>query len=189
MLSDKQILKKFKNVMIDLETLGTMPGSIILSIGAVPFDSTGVSYNTFYTEINTPSSRQFLISQKSTLEWWEKQTAQNHLLQRCDIGGTSARTAFSSLLSFLGENCTDDLKVWGNGASFDEPILATALERFGIQVPWKYYNSRCYRTLKALGAEKGVQEPKNMYQHNALSDAAHQADHAVRIAQALGLVF
>ena len=34
----KQQRQVFHDVMIDLETLGTTPGCVILSIGAVPFD-------------------------------------------------------------------------------------------------------------------------------------------------------
>ena len=69
-----------KNVMIDIETLGTRPGSIILSIGACAFDPADISsvgsdarYE-FYENIDPEDCKSLgLTSDPSTVAWWAKQ--------------------------------------------------------------------------------------------------------------------
>jgi inhibitor of KinA sporulation pathway (predicted exonuclease) len=47
---------------------------------------------------------------------------------------------------------------------------------------WKFYNNRCYRTLKNLPAAKGTTIDRGTgTHHNALDDAVSQAKHAVQI--------
>ena len=70
---------KIAHVMIDLETLGTLPGSVILSIGAVVFDpSKPISEcieGQFYCVVNTEDSlRHGLKLNQATLDWWERQS-------------------------------------------------------------------------------------------------------------------
>jgi hypothetical protein len=66
-----------KDIMLDLETLGTKPGGIILSIGAAQFDlKKGLidADNTFYENIQISDSveKGFTITGE-TIEWWFKQ--------------------------------------------------------------------------------------------------------------------
>lgn len=45
-----------EDMMIDIETLGTRPGSVILSVGAVMFDRHGVGHGeTFYMNVERES--------------------------------------------------------------------------------------------------------------------------------------
>ena len=65
--------------MIDLETLGTQPGSIILSIGAVLFDPTKAPHEClgeeFYYVIGKPTCLAAgLTFSQDTLDWWKKQS-------------------------------------------------------------------------------------------------------------------
>jgi hypothetical protein len=69
--------------------------------------------------------------------------------------------------------------VWGNGASFDVPLLEAAFAKCSIKPHWKYYNSLCYRTLKNL--YKAIQYIPPRMKHSALEDAKAQAAHAERI--------
>jgi hypothetical protein len=73
--------------------------------------------------------------------------------------------------------------VWGNAASFDLKILEKAYKLMQIEVPWKYYNEMCYRTLKNLYPE--IKIMCNPHKHEALQDAIYQAEHAVRILNTL----
>jgi exodeoxyribonuclease VIII len=82
---------------------------------------------------------------------------------------------FDLFLSRYGE----DVKIWGNGASFDNVILANAYRRNDLNIPWKYYNDRCYRTMKSLAPH--IKMEREGTHHNALSDAISQANHLIRI--------
>ena len=61
------------NLMLDIETLGTGPNSVILSIGAVEFDETGV-ISKFYEAIDPESCTDWgLQIDARTVLWWMDQ--------------------------------------------------------------------------------------------------------------------
>lgn len=171
------------HVMIDLETLGTKPGCTILSIGAVMFDEDGLGAE-FHEIISRSSCHNVgLVEDPQTMEWWAKQTneARETLQKASSNDGTNIWSALSKFYLFLEHNTEslDQLRVWGNGAAFDEPILTAAHAAVHFEPPWKFYNSRCYRTLKALRPD--VKLVRTGTHHNALDDALSQAEHAVRL--------
>ena len=173
------------DVMIDLETLGTTPGSVVLSIGAVARGSS-LSTNVadrFYARLNLRDSiyRGLKIS-SDTMSWWRKQT------EEAWQESTSAVTPLrESLLAFAGwllelragsaEAATGNkLRLWGDSASFDLGLLAAVFRAADVTVPWSYQEEFCYRTLRAI---RGSEKPRAKLQHDALSDAAAQLEHLV----------
>lgn len=177
--------------MIDLETLGTQPGSVILSIGAVLFDPTKpvdeCLGEEFYCVIGVPTCEVVgLTISQDTLDWWEKQSPEaRKVLTEARDPATSAslKTALGDLAIYLPAG----VKVWSNGANFDQPLLDVAYNRIGSTIPWKYYNSRCYRTIVNLHPNEKTMRPPTVCAHNALEDAKWQAKHMVNVAQILGL--
>lgn len=179
-----------RHVMIDLETLGTQPGSVILSIGAVLFDPSKPVGECLGGELYSVVSRQSCEAAKlevsqDTLDWWEKQSpeARTVLTQALGEGATAIGAALKELADFIPEGA----KVWSNGANFDQPLLDVAYNRCGISLPWKYYNSRCYRTIVALHPNEKAIRPPTVCAHNALEDAKWQATHMTGVVSALGL--
>jgi exodeoxyribonuclease VIII len=168
--------------MVDLETLGTHPGCIVLSIGAVMFDATGVDTNTFYAEINQGSSeRHGLRADMSTLNWWAVQGVEaRDVLIRTHEGGYPLPEALLDFAVWLPM----DTLVWGNGASFDNAILAQCYRAIGAEPPWKFGHDRCYRTLKSIGPYVPFERTGTF--HNALDDAMSQAIHASTILKRMG---
>lgn len=178
-----------QNVMIDLETLGTQPGSVILSVGAVLFDPTKPPSecigNELYMVIGKKSCEEFgLTTSKDTLEWWEKQSPEaRKVLDEAACSENDLRAVMSRLSQFIPAGA----KVWSNGANFDQPLLDVAYHKCGISLPWKYWNSRCYRTILALHPGEKSVRPPTVCAHNALEDAKWQAKHLVNIAQLVGV--
>ena len=71
------------NIMLDIETLGDVSYSSILSIGAVKFDiNTGETGDTFYVTVDLQSCLDAgLIITASTFNWWlEKDEAARNSL-------------------------------------------------------------------------------------------------------------
>ena len=164
------------NLMIDIETLGTIPGSVILAIAAVPFNVPATGVVPFYEKINKDSCiASGLFTQRDTLSWWAKQSVEAY------AEAFSGKRELKEVLLELTEYCSQwkNVKVWGNGASFDIPLIEAAYVACGITAPWRYYNSLCYRTLKNLYPQVPFQPPTA--KHNALADATAQAEHADRI--------
>jgi len=177
------------HVMIDLETLGTQPGSVILSIGAVLFDPAKpvgeCLGEDFYRVVSKESSLDYAMSvSEDTLAWWMEQSVEAwKVLIEAEEGGEDMKTALTQLASFIPAGA----KVWSNGANFDQPLLDVAYDRCATPLPWKYWNSRCYRTVVALHQNEKDIRPATVCAHNALEDAKWQARHMVNIAQLLNL--
>ena len=112
----------------------------------------------------------------STVMWWLRQSdeARNGI---CGEGQPLQQVlvAFGTWLAGLAE----DVKVWGNGAAFDNVILAQAYRRADLTAPWPHWNDRCYRTMKAMRPDVKIERVGVHY--NALSDAESQALHLMAI--------
>lgn len=173
-----------KDLMIDLETLATTADAVIMSIGAVPFDlETGaVSDDGFYVSVSVDSNLEYKRRvSEDTLIWWMKQPAAAQ--QVFHEPKEHLASALEGLRDFIGDN---DYRVWSNGADFDLPMVAHAFTHAGLAVPWKFWNSKCYRTYKGLPGAKAVPVPGSVgVKHNALADAYNQAVHVCAIHKAL----
>lgn len=170
-----------EDVMIDLETKGKGAGCIILSIGAVSFShETGLG-GEFYAVVNQQSCLDIgLTAHPDTVKWWSDQSHEaKEVLRQSEHAGWPIDHALKSLAAFISQNGNKKIRVWGNGADFDNAILAYAYEACGIQLPWEFYNNRCYRTLKSEHRDVKIQRIGT--HHNALDDAKSQALHAIEI--------
>ena len=164
--------------MIDLETLGTRPGDTILSIGAVKFDVDKGLGEEFYLTIDAESCKAVgLRAQKSTLEWWAKQSPAAR--EAAFLGEFSLNIALTKFSMWMPP--VDEAVVWGNGANFDNALLAAAYRAMKMDVPWKFWNDRCYRTISAMFLRTRVERVGT--HHNALDDAKTQALRLITMAQ------
>jgi len=159
--------------MFDNETLGTAADACIMSIGAVKFDldSDRIDDAGFYASVSIESNLELKRRvQEDTLIWW--------MNQGDDAKGVfneakqTLRTALGALSDWIGDG---DYYVWSNGADFDMPMLVHAFVQCGMEVPWKFWNGRCFRTYKNLPGAKLIRVPFTGVKHNALFDAVHQA--------------
>jgi exodeoxyribonuclease VIII len=185
--------------MIDLETLGTSNNALIWGLGAVVFNPDGhypdilagdYLGERFYVNIDIKSSLEYKgVIDADTLTWWldpQRNAAREQLLVNpIDVG--SALETFSMWLDHQAHRIEQpyNIVMWGNGATFDNVILRRAYERLGLEVPWKFYNDRCYRTIKSLAPDIKL-ERVGTY-HNAVDDAVSQAEHLVRIVKSLNI--
>lgn len=163
--------KKFKHLMLDIETLGTKSNSAIISIGAVEFDiETGETGETFYRNVSLKSSVDSgLIIDPDTVMWWLGQdlSARKSLTE----GGV---TQLPQALLDFNDFCTKDYEVWGNSARFDLGIMSNAYEKTFISIPWNFRLERCVRTLVSLNPSIKDNIVFKGTAHNALHDCYHQ---------------
>ncbi len=161
--------------MLDIETMGTAPGSAIVSIGAVRFDETGI-LDTFYRRISLQSCLEHGLGMDAeTVLWWMQENAEPRMeLVRGDQ--VQLHAALCDLYAFVGP---DAYEIWGNGSDFDNALLQEAYRRCKLRLPWNYKANRCYRTVKNLFPK--VKAPTSGVKHNAISDAINQALHLIEI--------
>jgi 3' exoribonuclease, RNase T-like len=174
------------NVMVDLETLGNKPGCKIMSIGAVVFGPSGLGAE-FYMKVQR-HHQGLLIEDPDTMAWWSNQAPE----AKAEIFGSDeergamplgfALNEFNEFLERVSKRDAKgilDTNLWGNGSDFDNAILQVALAATDLEPSWKFWNNRCYRTLKSM--YPGIKMNRAGTHHNALDDAKSQAEHAVRI--------
>ena len=175
------------HLMIDLETMGKNPDAPIISIGAIFFDpQTGDMGPEFSKTIDLETAGG--VIDRDTIKWWLKQSreAQSAIL----TDEIPLDDALLQLREFIDENSGEFfVRVWGNGASFDNVILRRSYERQGIPCPWRYYNDRDVRTIvelgKAIDFDARTAIPFEGERHNALDDARYQAKYVSAIWQKL----
>jgi hypothetical protein len=160
------------SVMLDLETFGTRPGSVIRAIGAVKF-SGGQITDRFYQRIDAQSCVDAgLKMDVSTVQWWLAQTDAARL--EMTLPGVPLSTALQCFTTWFGPD--PEVDVWGNGATFDNILLTAAYEALNLPRPWHTFRDRCYRTVKNLFPQVKIERGAGTH-HNALDDAAAQAAH------------
>ena len=145
-------------MMLDLETMDTEPSAVVLSIGAVIFETSmgeeglvwKANYQNFMRvlEIDSQLARGRTISQ-STLLWWMRQDAD----ARDEAFAPDRRPVPSVLNEFeefartghvLGVNA-----YWASPSTFDFPIWESLSKMEGIEEPWHYRQVRDVRTMVA----------------------------------------
>lgn len=165
------------HVMLDLETMGNSGQSPIIAIAAVVFDETGV-YEKFYTQVQLESNLSVgLRPDASTILWWLEQSDDARSAFRNNKIAPTLVEALSNFAEWFHD--VGGEQVWGNGAVFDNGILGNAYRAVGIVQPWKFWNDRCYRTVKSLYPNVTLERVGT--HHNALDDAESQAQHLIKI--------
>lgn len=167
--------------MIDLESAGTGPDAAILSIGAVFFDLSKCEIGpTFYKRVHLGTAVQRGgTMDPGTFLWWLGQSEQARNEVR--FGGEPIDEVLQAFQQFVLDNARPaDVRPWGNAASFDVTIIGQSMERSGLAAPWRFFNERCFRTVKAMYPKVEMDEREGTH-HNALDDAIHQVKHLFKI--------
>ena len=169
-----------KDCMLDLETLGTSPNSVIVQVGLCAFN--------FQNEETDPGIEVNIDIQKSldlgfqvdgsTLEWWFGQSdeAMKSIIQMPRYSPGKAILIVQQYLKRLGIE-----RVWSH-ATFDAPILLNYFRQTGMQCPIHYRGFRDIRTLVGLAGFNRSDwirffEQNKGVKHTALADCKTQIDY------------
>lgn len=171
------------DVSIDIETLGTTPGAVILSIGAVSFSPDHHNpEGCFYRNIDTLSSlMRGMTVDSETVEWWRDPKRDK---ARAFLGSDEA-SLDDTLREFTGwfRNIGEVRHVYAKPPSFDCVLIEDAFRRCGLPVPWTFRQPRCVRTALTWSGFDEKTVPFIGVEHYALDDAIHQA-RVVQLARA-----
>jgi len=179
-------MTEYENAMIDVETLGTDPDCVVLSIGIVFFNLNDEdNYETLeeenrsiYVELNPQEQINFGRSITfTTLTWWQEQNIQARaVFKPCE---TMAKRKVENepilqlMLGFLSSHDCKNVCLWGNGSGFDNPIFNSLLKTYELNNPFRFWNDADLRTLKRLAGNPKLELVRGTY-HNALDDAKYQ---------------
>jgi len=182
------------HLMLDLETLGTAPGSAIIDIGIMPFVVEGENPDYKHEgceRLAVLDPLHYMIEPQSAIDaglavdaatvmWWADQRAKDGK-DNNDLVEHPIHRALADVHGYLNEierlrRLTDrPYRLWAYGANFDPPLLEAAFRTvLKRRAPWYHRNVRCLRTFFAMHPrvelERYARDPK----HNALGDARHQ---------------
>lgn len=170
--------------MIDIETLGTQPGSAILSIAAVRFDAlhrsdTIVEFETL-VDPDDCLAKWNLTYDEGTIEWWERQAPE----VRAKAFESGPRVTLPEALQQLSEFVATANRLWCQGMNFDPPLLEAAYTVCGMPRPWHYWQWRDSRTLLSFVPTVPA---KGKGAHDALYDVKWQATQVQYCLKQLGV--
>ena len=134
------------HAMVDIETLGTKPNSVVLTVGGCKFDPFSMAdpYDYFIMRLDVDEQTALgRFVDDRTLAWWGRQAPEIQeeafsLEDRIDI--KTFCTAFNKWLVGV------DIK-WAQGPRFDYGILESLFEDFDHHINWAYWQEADSRTI------------------------------------------
>lgn len=170
--------------MLDIETLGTRPGCVVLTLGAVKFNPYSMEapgpglYVRPDVDEQLASGRE---AQDDTMLWWMSQAEDVREEALGEDGRISVEEMYKQLNRFLvGSN-----NIWCQGPVFDIAILEHLYRQYGWPTPWQFWQIRDSRTLFGVHGDPRVKGKVGL--HNALEDCVSQATAVQQVYNKLGL--
>ena len=153
-------------VMIDVETLGRTPGSVVTEVGIIVWDEDWKkSYEaTHYVDVSD-SVLVGLTIDKDVRKWRESLGCGMTL----EVGQSVERVCCALKGIFYVLRLSNDLEIWSWG-NFDQGLLEGMFDAVGLDYPWHFAEWRDARTLCKTADVKRVGE----FKHEALADCYQQ---------------
>lgn len=176
--------KKFKHVMIDTETLGRTPGSVVRSVAAVEFDpQTGETGRQKVWKIDlTDSIRYGFKVEASTLKWWMMQSdeARREFVEGAETPLEDFLEDFMQFIAATDEG--NDFTLWCLQLDFDVAMLRSMYSWYNLNVyrcdeevlPWNFRKVRDVRPYMDALDSAGLLPPKVADRHTPLADCMAQ---------------
>jgi hypothetical protein len=161
------------HAMIDLETLGTNPDCVILTLGAVKFNpyTFDEPYSPLHIRVDVDGQTEMgRTIDENTLAWWATQSDS----VREEALSDTDRISLDDFTKQINRYCVGVDYLWCQGPLFDYAILQHLYLQLEKPAPWNYWQIRDSRTLFGLlptDPRKEIQQEL----HNALADSYFQA--------------
>lgn len=176
--------KKFKHVMIDTETLGRTPGSVVRSVAAVEFDpQTGETGRQKVWKIDLADSIRYGFKvEASTLKWWMMQSdeARRDFVEGAETPLEDFLEDFMQFIAATDEG--NDFTLWCLQLDFDVAMLRSMYSWYNLNVyrcdeevlPWNFRKVRDVRPYMDALDSAGLLPPKVADRHTPLADCLAQ---------------
>lgn len=166
--------------MLDLETLGTKPGSVIISMAAMAFDfETRKIGRTFERRIDvTASIKKGFKIDGDTLKWWLSQRPE--IMAKQFEMPNQPHNVLEDFRSYLLDESlevegNENTIMWANSPSFDCSLLRTYYEQYNMATPWMFYSERDVRTIKQFEHSPWLKKDSSQA-HDPLYDCKFQIE-------------
>lgn len=163
---------KYKDVMLDIETLGKGENAVVVQVAGAFFDRvTGEVGDVFSARIKGESEVKCGFElDKGTMEWWEEQRKGS--VKDWMSNGRDSAEVWEAWINWVGE-----ANVWSH-ATFDWVICQRHLKAFGLQ-GMRYKGAMDIRTLVDVSGLDLEQFDWKKKTHDALDDVLFQVEYCV----------
>lgn len=171
--------------MLDIETLGTRPECVILTLGAVKFNPFTLDEPGPGLYLRLDADEQIALGrevQEDTLQWWMTQAED---VREEALGEGSDRVKLDDMYKQLNRFLVGANNIWCQGPAFDMVILENLYRQMGWPTPWQFWQIRDSRTLFGVHGDPRVKGKAGL--HNALEDCVSQATAVQQVYNKLGL--
>ena len=158
--------------MLDIETLGTCPDCVVLTLGAVKFNSYAQEDIIAGIYCRPDVDEQIAkgrIVRDDTLEWWTTQAE----AVREEALGLEGRIPVTQMLQELNRFLVGVNNIWAQGTVFDIGILEHLYKQYNMVPNWQYWQIADSRTLFKIHGDPRERNKEGL--HNALEDCVSQA--------------
>ena len=159
------------HIMLDLETLGLNPNSVILSVGAALFSLDGKIEALYHSRVTIQSClEEGLQIDGSTIEWWMSQKKEN-IDRLFAVKAKELSLVLDEVYILVKQAAPYKRYVWSHGSNFDTVLYENACKKVGVPIWWDFRDVRDTRTLFDVANYKYTAKGG----HDALDDAMNQA--------------
>lgn len=167
-------MKKFKDAMIDVETLGLNGLFVVTQISIVPFDiGSGVYCNrqdSFSVNVSLDDCLKHGLSLGAeTLKWWL--STNPDMLSRTLGDGLSIKDSMIAMMDYTSKLDVD--RFWAT-ATLDYQAISNLSSVVNMINPIPYNKRLCARTVRELYLKKTGTVYKNENNHDSYSDCVNQ---------------
>jgi hypothetical protein len=168
-------MKKYRDCMLDLETMSNTYNAPIIQIAVAKFNrDDGDTSTVFYENLSLEEEmQQGFTTDANTILWWlsqSKEAQESILKEPCfDI---------HTIYGLLNNVLRDYENIWSH-STFDAVILNWHYKKLGITPKFHYSAFKDIRTLTELAGINSKDYPRQGTNHNALDDCKHQIEYCV----------
>ena len=160
--------------MLDIETLGVRPTSVVLSVAFVKFTpGKSVSESGIYRVLDR--KKQSVLGRtldQETLDWWNRQSQEARKVLD-DKNASCPLIAAADFNKFI-KAFPEPHFVWAKSPAFDVAIMKSLYEMLDMEWPFTFNHELDVRTAMWIGKRKGFTKVSGVVAHNALADAKAQ---------------
>jgi exodeoxyribonuclease VIII len=147
----------YTHLMVDVEALGKKPAPSFQSVQYSSTQRRVIRALSFTKSLASSHRWPGGVPDASTIIFWLKASseARSEIVMDSAITLSDALQQLDDFITANASNGKDSVQVWGNGATYDNVLLAESFDRAGIPCPWKFWNNRDVRTIVELGKAVG----------------------------------
>ena len=176
------------HAMIDVEALRLKQPwrAPLMQVGIVIFDEQANLIQAYEMNVDQSTLPNWVQAEVGTVEFWQQQKLWPELQEKM-AAGDSAEKVMRMLRDIYEFNVCQS--AWFAGPTYDQVMLEAYYDHYGIVFPWKYNDSRDFRTIRKQYKSVLEDFPENPNLHSAMDDCIHQVARLRHITQRTGFTW